>query len=130
MRRPFVLAILLAAACGGGTAPDLDLTPAEAQRLIEVQSGNPAFVVLDVRTEAEYAGGHLDRALLLDCLDPAFEDDLCLLPKDGIYLVYCAAGGRSAAVVGRMRELGFRAAYDLLGGFTEWVAAGYPWTTL
>ena len=130
MCRLIVVAILPALACGGGTVIDLDLTPAEAQSLIEAQSGNSSFVVLDVRTPAEYAGGHLDGAVLLDCLDPGFEDDLCLLPKDGIYLVYCAAGGRSAGVVERMRELGFRAAYDLLGGFTEWVAAGYPWTTL
>jgi hypothetical protein len=40
-------------------------------------------------------------------------------------LVYCRSGGRSAAAVQILRDLGFRCLCDMDGGIPAWVAAGH-----
>jgi len=34
--------------------------------------------------------------------------------------VYCKAGGRSAQACAIMNQLGFKNAYNLVGGFSQW----------
>ncbi|WP_136708951.1 rhodanese-like domain-containing protein [Agromyces sp. H66] len=71
---------------------------------IEVASDT---VVIDVRTPAEYAGGHLEGAINIDVQSPEFDSLVSELPTDGEYVVYCRSGNRSAAAIDRMEALGF-----------------------
>lgn len=63
--------------------------------------------LIDVRTPAEYAEGHLDGAVNIDVQGSDFADRIAQLPTDGSYIVYCRTGSRAGAAVDQMTELGF-----------------------
>lgn len=63
-------------------------------------------VIVDVRTPAEYAGGHLDGAVNIDLQSPAFEATVAELDPEDEYVVYCASGNRSAQAVAVMDAAG------------------------
>ena len=129
MRHLCWLAALLIAACSSGDSPAraVLVEAQEANDLIEARDGDLDFVILDVRTRGEFDSGHLEGAVLIDYLEPDFEDRVGELDRGRTYLVYCGSGFRSAGACERMLGLGFRDLYDLAGGFNEWVAEGYPW---
>lgn len=69
-------------------------------------------VVIDVRTPAEYAEGHLDGAVNLDVQSGSFADDISALPSDADIIVYCRSGNRSAQATQIMEDAGFTAVTD------------------
>jgi len=101
------------------------ITPSEAAGLIETNLGNPAFVLLDVRTPEEFASGHIAGAVNLDYKSPDFQQDLEKLDKSLIYLVYCRSAVRSGRAVAIMKELGFTNVYDMAGGILQWQEEGF-----
>ena len=107
------------------TASRKDVTVADAHALIEANKGNPDFVILDVRTPAEYAAGHIEGAVNIDYEAADFRDQVSNLDKVKTYLVYCRTGVRSAAASDIMVGLGFKDVTSMLGGITEWQSAGY-----
>lgn len=86
----------------------------------------PGFVLLDVRSAALYARGHLPRAVSLPHAEITAER-LAAWPADALFVVYCAGphcnGANKAAV--RIARLG-RAVKEMLGGFAGWRGEGYP----
>ena len=97
------------------------LNTTEAKKLIETQKD---LVILDVRTPAEYAAGHLKNAQLLNKYDADFEAKLKALDRNKTYLVYCAVGGRSGQAAKMMQQLGFKNIYDATEGFKPMQDAG------
>ncbi len=126
---------LVAAGCGGGssgaTAAETTagassavtlVSPAEAQALIE---GGDVEVV-DVRTPAEFAEGHLEGATLVDFYESDFADRIAELDRDREYVVYCRSGNRSSQATAMMAAQGFADLNDVDGGIVAWEAAGLP----
>ena len=74
-------------------------------------------VILDVRTPAEFATGHLDGAVNLDVQSAEFDALVSELDPEGSYVVYCRSGNRSAQAIDRMSDLGFTDLTD--GGSVE-----------
>lgn len=97
-----------------------NITPAEACTLLNKQTENTDFVVLDVRTPEEFNQGHLPGAILLDYKSPQFEQELAKLDRNKTYLVYCRAGNRSIKAVEKMRELGFKHIAHMQTGIEGW----------
>ncbi|RZT62504.1 rhodanese-like domain-containing protein [Microcella alkaliphila] len=64
-------------------------------------------VLIDVRTPAEFATGHLDGAINIDVQAADFEDRVAQLDPTGDYVVYCRSGNRSEQAITRMESLGF-----------------------
>ncbi|WP_326798279.1 rhodanese-like domain-containing protein [Streptomyces sp. NBC_01808] len=83
------------------------------------------LVVVDVRTPAEYASGHLPGAVNvpLDHLRAAL-DDIRHAAERGDLLVVCASGARSESACKLLAEQGIEAA-ALVGGTGAWAAAGH-----
>lgn len=84
--------------------------------------------ILDVRTPGEYASGHIKNSTLLAVQDiPANELDSKLreLPKNGSILVYCMSGIRSVAASKILADNGFSKVYNMQGGISDWINAGY-----
>ena len=81
------------------------------------------MIVLDVRTPAEYAAGHLEGAVLAD-INGDFETAVAGLDRAAPYAVYCRSGSRSGAAIEAMKQLGFGDAWHLGGGIGAWQAAG------
>ena len=88
----------------------------------------PGTVVLDVRTAAEFADGHLPAAINIDVNAADFSTKVGALDKNVPYAVYCRSGNRSATALRVMEGLGFTGAYHLGGGIGAWTAAGGPTT--
>ncbi len=77
--------------------------------------------VLDVRTPAEFAAGHVPGAINIpyDEIDRrAGELGVASTP----YLLYCHSGRRSGMAVANLRAKGFRRLYDLQA-YDRWVAS-------
>jgi rhodanese-related sulfurtransferase len=70
-------------------------------------------VIIDVRTPAEFATGHLEGAVNSDVQSPDFGTLISQLPTDGEYFVYCRSGNRSAQAISQMEASGFN---DLTNG--------------
>ena len=83
-------------------------------------------VVLDVRTAKEFTAGHIPGATNLDINSADFDEKLAKLDKTKVYLVHCAAGGRSARACEKMKRAGFQSLTDLPDGFRGWEKAGKP----
>ena len=98
------------------------LSPAEFKKKISKEE----VVIIDVRTAGELASlGYIEGAEHLDIKDRDFKDKIEAMDKDKEYYVYCHAGGRSASAKKIMDNLGFTKVYDLKGGISAWLAAGY-----
>ena len=82
-------------------------------------------ILLDVRTFSEVKGGQIIDATNLDFHASDFSDQLNLMRKDVPVYVYCRSGGRSFSAAKQMNKLGFKKIYNLEGGITEWINAGY-----
>lgn len=81
-------------------------------------------VVIDVRTPAEFAGGHIAGARLIDIGGPDFEQRLDQLDKSQTYLVHCRSGARSTRALSTFSKLGFKSVVHLDGGMNAWVKDG------
>lgn len=103
-----------------------DITVDKADDLIQENAGNPDFIIIDVRTPEEYAGGYIDTAVNIDYYTADFRTQLAALDKDKAYLIYCRTGKRSAGARDIMAELGFREVYNMSGGIVAWQAEGRP----
>nr|WP_325183449.1 rhodanese-like domain-containing protein [uncultured Oscillibacter sp.] len=79
---------------------------------------NPDAILLDVRTQEEYDGGHVPGAV---CFPN--EDILPELPlpfeKDAEILVYCRSGRRSAEAAEKLTGMGYANVSDF-GGIQDW----------
>lgn len=85
-------------------------------------------VVLDVRTAAEFAEGHIQRAILIDQgLSDFLEKAKATLPTDKKIAVYCRSGRRSANAAGRLADAGYKCV-NLKGGIIAWQEADMPVT--
>ena len=103
----------------------IHLEPQAAHDLIQAHRDHPDFVILDVRTPAEFAEGHLANAININFYANTFEQDMSQLDRDKIYLIYCHRGVRSDRTLRLMQTLGFRRVYNLLGGTVRWQQAGF-----
>jgi rhodanese-related sulfurtransferase len=108
----------------------VDPTPSAVQ-LVDVPkasalAADPSVVVVDVRTPAEFAAGHIGRAELVDFEAPGFAQRIAQLDHSATYLVYCHSGNRSGQATAIMATLGFTNVNNLAGGISAWQAAGAP----
>lgn len=86
--------------------------------------GAPDTMFIDVRTPAEYAGGHAASAINYSLQDIDDAEVAKLKSQDAVYVI-CQSGGRSAAAVALLKESGVHAV-NVEGGTTAWQAAGLP----
>ena len=70
--------------------------------------------------------GHIPRAKLYNLYDKEFLKKISKLDKNKTYLVYCRSGHRSSIAVEKMKKLGFKKLYNMLGGFIQWTSKKYP----
>ena len=81
-------------------------------------------VRLDVRTAAEFAEGHIERAVNIDVLSPHFlQDALAKLPQHKLIAINCRSGKRSKKAADILIRNGFKVV-ELDKGFLGWVAEG------
>jgi rhodanese-related sulfurtransferase len=89
--------------------------PARLARL--VREGKPAYVLVDVRTPAEYESGHIPTAVNVpvDVIGTRPPTEV----KDALIIVYCRSGNRSAAARKTLVDLGYTNVVDF-GAVSRW----------
>jgi len=119
----YLLATLgLTTACG-----QQNFENADVQEFAELIADSNV-VVLDVRTAAEFAEGHIQRAILIDQGQSDFmEKAKATLPTGKTIAVYCRSGRRSASAAGRLADVGYKCV-NLKGGIIAWQGANMPVT--
>lgn len=80
-------------------------------------------LVLDARSQEEYAVSHLKSAQLIEVKNL----DIAVLPEvpfNTSIVVYCSVGYRSAKVVQQLQQAGYQNVFNLSGGIFEWTNQG------
>ena len=97
-----------------------EMTPAQAQ------AGTAAAYsqFIDVRTPAEYAGGHAYRAVNIP-LDVLSQNLDRIERNEPVYLI-CATGRRSKQAAEMLNAAGYPRVVSISGGTAAWSAAGMP----
>ena len=80
-----------------------------------------SYVVLDVRTPAEYAEGHIPGTHFnIDVLEDSYtEIALKTLPKEKPVALYCRSGNRSKQASSKLVKLGYTNVLEF-GGILDW----------
>lgn len=73
-------------------------------------------ILLDVRTNPEFADFHFQNALNIDIKDRDFTSEIEELDPEKKYFVYCNRGIRSVNACILMSKIGFQHLYNLKGG--------------
>jgi rhodanese-related sulfurtransferase len=103
-----------------------DVSLEEAFTLMEDNRGSHDFMIIDLRSAAEYAGGHIEAAVNIDYSAADFAEALDELDRDKVYLLYSRKDDISGQVLDMMAELGFAEVYNMLGGMEHWEKIGLP----
>ncbi|HWO73009.1 MAG TPA: rhodanese-like domain-containing protein [Dehalococcoidia bacterium] len=99
--------------------PFTRITVAEAKEKID-QGG---VQVVDVRTPAEYAGGHVPGAINIPHMSIIARK--AELAQDREIVFICQMGQRSALAAEFAAAVGFKDLYNVEGGTEAWIKAGY-----
>lgn len=85
-----------------------------------------SFVLLDVRTEGEYARAKLAGSINIP-LDKVTCDIQDVVPKkDTKVYVYCLSGSRSVHAVDAMTRMGYTNVFNMSHGLLGWRAKYFP----
>ena len=89
-----------------------------------IEFQNSDYVLIDVRTPAEYDLGHIPNALNYDFYSKSFESKILTLSKNESVILYCRTNNRSNKTAKILKEKGFKEIFVIEGGITEWVKNG------
>lgn len=108
-------------ACGqtpsdDGGAVYLNISAQEAYDLMQSEID---YVILDVRTESEFAEGHIPGAILIPDYEIQEKAESILTDKDQLILVYCRSGRRSKIASEALVGLGYTNIREF-GGIIDW----------
>jgi rhodanese-related sulfurtransferase len=84
--------------------------------------------VIDVRSNEEFAAGHLRDAKNIPLADLANRIGELDKSKTKTVIVVCQSGARADKAARQLKAAGFEDVYSLDGGMTAWTAAGLPVT--
>jgi rhodanese-related sulfurtransferase len=116
-----LLGVFLLVRATGTAVPKI--TPAQYQQ--QFNSATTPHLLIDVRTPAEFASGHIAGAINIAV--ETLSNRLSEVPKDKSVIVYCHTGNRSAQAASILSGAGYSNIYDM-GGILAWTAAGFPIT--
>lgn len=116
---PLIIAVLiLLSGCAGPSAENgyQQISQEEAKSMMDSQE----VVILDVREQDEYDGGHIPGAVLLPVGTIDQDTAAAVIPeKDAAVLVYCRSGNRSKTASSALAALGYINIYEF-GGINTW----------
>lgn len=103
-----------------------DISVDVACSMINATVSFPNLIILDVRSQSEYDSGHLNNSILI----PVDQLESRLVEIDGYknikIIVHCRSGSRSTTASEILAANEFSNVYNMLGGISIWIDAGYP----
>ena len=92
------------------------ITQEKAKELMETQTG---YVIIDARTDEEFAQGHIEGAVLIPEYEIEKKAPQIIPDKDTLILVYCRSGRRSKIASEELVKLGYTNVKEF-GGIIDW----------
>ena len=89
------------------------------EEAIETMEKEDAYVILDVRTDQEFADGHIPGAICIPNETIGSEKPSMLPDTDQLILVYCRSGNRSKQASQKLASLGYTNIVEF-GGIKDW----------
>lgn len=116
-----VLSILLSlfglTACQIDSANSYEqITAEQAKTIMDTEKD---YVIIDARTEEEFAEGHIENAILIPEYEIADRAEKELPDKEQLILVYCRSGRRSKIASEELVKLGYTNVKEF-GGIIDW----------
>lgn len=94
----------------------MQITAKEAKNIMNNETD---YLILDVRTEEEFAEAHIEGAILIPDYEIAQKAESILTNKDQLILVYCRSGRRSKIAASELAAMGYTNIKDF-GGIIDW----------
>ena len=90
-----------------------------AQEAKTIMDTEKDYIIIDARTEEEFAAGHIANAILIPEYEIAERAEAELPNKDALILVYCRSGRRSKIASEELVKLGYTNVKEF-GGIIDW----------
>ena len=101
---------------GGNNATYEQITAQEAKEIMDTEQD---YIIVDARTEEEFAEGHIEDAILIPEYEIKNRAEKELPDKDALILVYCRSGRRSKIASEELVKLGYTNVKEF-GGIIDW----------
>ena len=89
------------------------------QEAVAMMAKETNYIILDVRTQAEYDAGHIPGAILIPN-ETIGTDEISQLPdKEQLIMIYCRSGNRSKQASEKLVKLGYTNIVEF-GGINSW----------
>lgn len=103
----------------GGNANTLGYEQINAEKAKEIMDSGVEYILIDARTDEEFASGHIEGAILIPEYEIASRAEQELPDKDALILVYCRSGRRSKIASEELVKLGYTNVKEF-GGIIDW----------
>ena len=103
-------------ACTNAKANYQQISAQEAKNLMDTEKN---YIILDTRTQEEFAEGHIENAILIPHYEISEKAETMLKDKNQLILVYCRSGNRSKQASQALADLGYTNIKEF-GGIIDW----------
>lgn len=100
----------------GNPATYEQITAKEAKEIMDTEEN---YIIIDARTDEEFAQGHIEGAIMIPEYEIAKRAEKELPDKDALILVYCRSGRRSKIASEELVNLGYTNVKEF-GGIIDW----------
>ena len=117
--------LLLLTGCGGGGETQAAYRQITQEEAAKIMNSGKDHLLLDVRTQEEFEGGHIPGAICIPN-ETIGTEELPQLPDKGqTLLVYCRSGNRSKQAAEKLAKLGYTNVLEF-GGINTWMGETVP----
>ena len=106
-------------ACDGENGKASTYEQITAEQAKTIMDTEKDYIIIDARTEEEFAEGHIENAILIPEYEIAERAEKELPDKDVLILVYCRSGRRSKIASEELVKLGYTNVKEF-GGIIDW----------
>ena len=106
-------------ACDGGNEKSSTYEQITAEQAKTIMDTEKDYVIIDARTEEEFAEGHIENAILIPEYEIKDRAEKELSDKEQLILVYCRSGRRSKIASEELVKLGYTNVKEF-GGIIDW----------
>ena len=114
-----LLSILLLTGCTSPAPQANTYRQVTAQEAADMMARESGYVILDVRSQQEYATGHIPGAILIPNENIGSNEIPELPDKNQLIMVYCRSGNRSRQAAEKLVRLGYTNVVEF-GGVGTW----------
>lgn len=112
--------LFVLSACGSPKEEEpMDYKQISAKEAKEIMDSGEEYILLDVRSEEEFAEKHIPGAVLIPHTEIADRAEEELPDKEKNILVYCRSGNRSKIAAQILADLGYTGVFEF-GGINSW----------